>query len=79
MNKIKLIVGVVLFLFAGLLVTFFSKTSFVQYSYGAACYYCGWHNQYQMYECRLYEGPGYSGCEAQGTHCQGTGSCGIEI
>jgi hypothetical protein len=42
-----------------------------------ACYYCAWNNQYQVYECKVYEGPGYSGCEAQGLDCHGTGTCGL--
>jgi hypothetical protein len=42
-----------------------------------ACYYCAWNNQYQLYECKVYEGPGYSGCTAQGTECHGTGTCGL--
>lgn len=79
MRKTRAILGVTLFVIVAVAISIFCEGPLVKYSSAIGpCYYCAWHNQYQMYECKLYMGPGYSGCEAEGTNCEGSGTCGIE-
>lgn len=58
--------------------TFIGKGSLIQKSYAAevkGCYFCYWNPQFEMYECKIYNQEGGTGCTAQGISCTISGHC----
>ena len=74
MKKRRFVVSVSVFLaiaaFLGVLIV---SPHMVYSNNPAGCYYCAWNNNYQKYECKLYDGPGYTGCSIPpgGSTCTG--------
>ncbi|MBN2396131.1 MAG: hypothetical protein JXC36_06690 [Candidatus Atribacteria bacterium] len=70
--KRRIFLAIILSVIVATCISFLCKGPLVQRSYALeGCYYCAWNNEYQKYECKVYPGPGYSGCLVQGTFCQG--------